>query len=43
MKNTLMVIMAVAVLMGFSVSAFAGDKDEKKRDKKGGYTDIINR
>jgi len=42
MKKILIGIMAVVVLVVFSVPSFAGEKDEKKKDKKGGgYTDIV--
>jgi len=42
MKSMLMAIMAVAVAVTFSAPAFAGEKKEKKDEKKGGYIDTFS-
>jgi competence protein ComGC len=39
MKHMLMVVMAVAVAISFSVPAFANE--EKNHDKKGGHADTL--
>jgi len=36
MKSIIVMLMAVVIVMAFSMSLFAGDKDEKKDEKKGG-------
>jgi len=41
MKHFLMALMTVVMAVTFSASAFAGEEDEKKKGKKGKYTNVV--